>query len=199
MKGFYNLYSYDSIFSVLISLRSGDKFNRKWTNQALVQYCWWVRALLLRIFLSKFLLSHSLNQVLALKSETSSNHRILGWKGPQGSPGPAFFGKSTLMTRWASTQLGKCVQHWKIQHFPGIFQGLVVLTGKSAPYRASTIAVVEFCTSAVLFHTEPGCFLLPSRACRTALCISAQLQLQSWRAGQGKKARQIHSSAFLSS
>lgn len=54
------------------------------------------------------------------------------------------------------------VQHWGMQHFPGIFQGWPVLTVKSAFYGAFRVAVVDFCTSKVLLPTEPGCFLLPS-------------------------------------
>lgn len=179
-------------FYVLIFLISADKSERKWKNQALVQSCWW--ALVLKVFLSKIPFNLFPESSTCLQTETWWNHSVPGWKGLQGSPGPALFGKSTHPVRQNLS-----VQHWGIQHFPGICQGLVVLTVKSAFSRASTIAVADFCSSKGLFHTERGCFLLFSPACSTALYISALLQLQTWRAGQGRKGRQIHSSAFLSS
>lgn len=186
-----------TLYFVLIFLGPGGKFNRKWTNQAIVQYCWWARALVLKVFLSKVPFNPFPESSTCLQSETPWNHRISGWKGPQQSPGQPSLAKAWSWLDDPVRQI--CVQRWRIQHFPRIFQGLVVLTVKSALYRAAPIAVVDFCTSEVLFLTEPGCFLLLSPACSSALCISAQLQLQTWRAGWGKKGRQIHSSTFLSS
>lgn len=91
-----------TVYFVLIFLGPGGKFNRKWTNQAVVQYCWWARALVLKVFLSKVPFNPFPESSTCLQSETPWNHRISGWKGPQQSPGPAFFGKSMVMTRWPS-------------------------------------------------------------------------------------------------
>lgn len=43
-------------------------------------------------------------------SDPSCFHRILGWKGLQGSFGPTFHGKSTVSTRWPSTLSSRTIK-----------------------------------------------------------------------------------------
>lgn len=124
MKGFYNLYCYDT--AVLIFLRSAGKFNRKWTNQALVHDCWWPRTLVLKILLSKAPFNPFPESSTCLQSETSWNHRTLGWKDLKDH-----LVQPSLAKAWsrqddpAPCRSNLSVQHWGIQLLSsqGYFKG----------------------------------------------------------------------------